>query len=412
MSTLLKIALRNTARHRRRTIITAVVMTVGIASFILFDSMISGMDRMTVDNMERFSVSSLKIRNPEYVENIEANPIDKSLSKPELVVKLLASKGIPATSRLRFVAAISNYEDQLPLIADAVDPDTDSRVFDIYQTITKGGWLSGGKTIVVGSSLAGEMGLDVGDYVVVSAKTVHDTTNADEYKIVGLVTTPSVEINRSGLFMTLNDAWELLDAQGLVTEVDASLPRSPSLGAALAQGDKNAEVLRAELPGLRVDPISYLAKDYLALRDFKAKNTYVVIFIVLLIAAVGIVNTILMSVYSRIREIGVLRAYGMTRREISRLFLLEGLIIGFIGSTAGLVLGCLANLPMTLYGIDLTPFASVMGSLPITGVLRGEWNFAKLVFGFAFGLVVSLISAQIPARKAAKFEPTEALHFV
>jgi putative ABC transport system permease protein len=412
MSTLLKIALRNTARHRRRTIITAVVMTVGIASFILFDSMISGMDRMTVDNMERFSVSSLKIRNPEYVENIEANPIDKSLSKPELVVKLLASKGIPATSRLRFVAAISNYEDQLPLIADAVDPDTDSRVFDIYQTITKGGWLSGGKTIVVGSSLAGEMGLDVGDYVVVSAKTVHDTTNADEYKIVGLVTTPSVEINRSGLFMTLNDAWELLDAQGLVTEVDASLPRSPSLGAALAQGDKNAEVLRAELPGLRVDPISYLAKDYLALRDFKAKNTYVVIFIVLLIAAVGIVNTILMSVYSRIREIGVLRAYGMTRREISRLFLLEGLIIGFIGSTAGLVLGCLANLPMTLYGIDLTPFASVMGSLPITGVLRGEWNFATLVFGFAFGLVVSLISAQIPARKAAKFEPTEALHFV
>ncbi len=412
MSPLLKIALRNTARHRRRTLITAIVMTVGIASFILFDSVMTGMDRMTIDNMEGYSVSSLKIRNPKYVENIEANPIDKGLPNPELVLNHLKSKGIPATARLRFVASISNYEDQLPLIADAVDPDTDRRVFAIYESITKGEWLSGGKTIVIGSSLADEMELDVGDFVVVSARTVHDTTNADEYKIVGLVTTPSVEINRAGLFMALPDAWELLDAQGLVTEVDASLPRSPSLAAALVQGDTKAAALRDELPGLRVDPISYLAKDYLALRNFKAKNTYVVIFIVLLIAAVGIVNTILMSVYSRIREIGVLRAYGMTRREISRLFLLEGLIIGFIGSTAGLVLGCLANLPMTLYGIDLTPFASVMGSLPITGVLRGEWNFATLVFGFAFGLVVSLISAQIPARKAAKFEPTEALHFV
>jgi putative ABC transport system permease protein len=131
-----------------------------------------------------------------------------------------------------------------------------------------------------------------------------------------------------------------------------------------------------------------------------------------LIAAVGIVNTILMSVYSRIREIGVLRAYGMTRRDISRLFLLEGLAIGLIGSTAGLIVGCLFNLPMSVYGFDLSPFASAMGSLPITGVLRGEWNIPTLVFGFVFGLAVSLGSAQIPARKAAKIEPTEALRFV
>ena len=77
------------------------------------------------------------------------------------------------------------------------------------------------------------------------------------------------------------------------------------------------------------------------MRNAKAKYSFVLIFIVLFIAGVGIVNTILMSVYSRIREIGVLRAYGMTRREISRLFTLEGVALGVFGSFLGVALGTL-----------------------------------------------------------------------
>jgi len=411
MGALWKIALRNTARHRRRTVITAIVMTAGIASFIFFDSVMSGMDRMTIDNMESHTVSSLKIRNPAYVDDIAANPLDKGLENPDRALAVLAAKGIPATSRLRFVAAVSNYESQLPLIADAVDPVADRAVFGTADSVSEGSWLGSENAVVIGSELAKEMSLGIGDYVVVSARTVHDTTNAEEFEIVGLATTPSNEINRSGLFMSLEDARRLLDAPFLVTEIDASLPRASSLGLAISRGDATAEELRAQLPGDRVDPISYLAKDYLGMRNFKAKNSYVVIFIVLLIAAVGIVNTILMSVYSRIREIGVLRAYGMTRRDISRLFLLEGLAIGVIGSAAGLAVGCLINIPMAAFGFDLSPFASVMGSLPITGVLRGEWNPGALAFGFLFGVAVSLVSAQIPARKAAGFEPTDALRF-
>lgn len=411
MGSLWKIALRNTARHRRRTIITAIVMTVGIASFIFFDSIMAGMDRMTIDNMERHTVSSLKIRNPAYVEDITANPLDKGLENPQRAMAILAEKGIPATMRLRFVAAVSNYEDQLPLVADAVDPVRDREVFGTADSVSAGSWLGAEKSVVIGSELAHEMGLGVGDYVVISARTVHDTTNADEFEIAGIATTPSTEINRSGLFLSLDDAWRLIDAPGLVTEIDASLPRAGSLGLAILRGDEAARKLSAELPGDRVDPISYLAKDYLAVRNFKAKNSYVVIFIVLLIAAVGIVNTILMSVYSRVREIGVLRAYGMTRRDISRLFLLEGLAIGLLGSAGGVAVGCLINVPMAAIGIDLSPFASAMGNLPITGVLRGEWNPGAIAFGFFFGVAAALVSAQIPARKAAGFEPTDALRF-
>src|SRR5208282_697892 len=104
MGTLWRIALRNTLRHKRRTIITAIVMTAGISCFISFDSIIAGMDRMAIDNMEAYTVSSLKLRNPAYVDDIAANPLDKPLANGEAVLAALDSRGIAATPRIRFVA--------------------------------------------------------------------------------------------------------------------------------------------------------------------------------------------------------------------------------------------------------------------------------------------------------------------
>jgi ABC-type lipoprotein release transport system permease subunit len=414
MWTLWKIALRNTVRHARRTVITGVVMMVGIAGFIFMDSALAGSDRMAIDNMAAYTTSSLKIRNPAYVDDIEGMPLDKGLARPEAVLAAAASRGLAAAPRLRFVATTSNYENDIPVIADAVDPAADAKVFALPRAVTAGRWLEGApeKSVVLGSALAAELKLGVGDTVLVSAQTVNDTTNADEYTIVGLLTTPAPEVNSAGLFMPLDDARTLLGApRGLVTEVNVAMPRAASIGAALAASDREAVELRGALPGARVDPLSALAQDYLALRNLKARYSYAMILIVLLIAAVGIVNTILMSVYSRVREIGVLRAYGMVRRDILRLFTLEGLAVGIFGSLLGVAFGAALNLLMVVKGFSLDKFSSSMGSMPLSGTLHGEWNVTTMIVGFLFGVVVSVIAARIPARRAARLEPTAALRF-
>ena len=415
MGTLWKIALRNTIRHGRRTIITAVVMMVGISIFISFDSMLAGLDRMAVDNMADYTVSSLKIRTTAYVQDIEATPLDKGLPHPEATLAAVAAQGLTGAPRVRFVARVSNYTDEIPVLADAVDPAADTRVFRLAQAVTAGSWLSGAapRSVVLGAQLARELKVGVGDTVLISAQTVNDVTNADEYTVAGLVSTPVPEVNRAGLYMPLDDARVLLDAPGgsggLVTEVDVALPRAGSLNAAIAQGNAAAARLRAALPAERVDPIGSLAESYLALRNAKASYSLIPIIIVLVISAVGIVNTILMSVYSRIREIGVLRAYGMTPRDIRRLFTLEGLALGLAGSCLGVALGAILDVLLIAGGIDMAAFA--MGSLPISGVLRGEWNPKTMLIGFIFGVVVSLIAARIPARRAGRLEPTAALRF-
>jgi len=187
MGTLWKIAIRNTIRHKRRTVITAVVMMAGISVFILFDSMLAGMDRMAIDNMSDYSLSSLKVRTPAYVDDITGTPLDKSLSDPAKALSVLAGKGMAATARLRFVASLSNYNDVIPVIADGVDPATDAAVFKIASSIVSGSWLQSAppilgapKSVVMGALLAKELGLKVGDTVLASVQTVDDVTNADE----------------------------------------------------------------------------------------------------------------------------------------------------------------------------------------------------------------------------------------
>jgi ABC-type lipoprotein release transport system permease subunit len=415
MGTLWKIALRNTIRHGRRTIITAVVMMVGISVFISFDSMLAGLDRMAVDNMADYTVSSLKIRTPAYVEDIEATPLDKGLAHPEETLAAVAAQGLTGAPRVRFIARVSNYTDEIPVLADAVDPAADARVFRLAQAVTAGSWLSGAapRSVVLGAQLAHELKVGVGDTVLISAQTVNDVTNADEYTVAGLVSTPVPEVNRAGLYMPLDDARLLLDAPSgpgeLVTEVDVAMPRASSLNAAIAQGNAAASRLRVALPAERVDPIGSLAESYLALRSAKASYSLIPVIIVLIISAVGIVNTILMSVYSRIREIGVLRAYGMTARDIRRLFTLEGLALGLAGSCLGVALGSFLDFLLIAGGIDMAAFS--MGSLPISGILRGEWNPKTMLIGFIFGVVVSLVAARIPARRAGRLQPTAALRF-
>ncbi|HUW68645.1 MAG TPA: FtsX-like permease family protein [bacterium] len=419
MGTLWKIALRNVLRHKRRTIITAIVMTVGIGLFIMMDSMLVGMDRMTIDNMVDYTESSIKVRTPEYVSNLQGTPLDHGVPAAEIALRKIMAADSHVTAvapRMNFVASVSNYEDSIPVIATAVDPARDGAVFKLPESLVKGIWLNKAPagSIVIGAGLAEELKVSVGDYLLLSASTAYDNVNANEYPIAGILSTPMPNINDAGVFMAFADADELLGTSGFVSEIVVATHRAASMQTMLAESKALATKIQAILPGLKVDSISDLADDYLAMRAMKSKFSYVMILVVLLIAGVGIVNTILMSVYARIREIGVLRAYGMSPPEIRRLFTIEGIIIGFVGSVGGVLFGMALVWYLIATGIPMGSLIGKvdMGGLPLTGTMYGEWNPATMAFGFIFGLVVAFIAARIPAKRAAKLEVTDALRFV
>jgi ABC-type lipoprotein release transport system permease subunit len=419
MDTLWKIALRNVERHRRRTIITGIVMMVGIGLFIGYDSILAGMDRLSIDTMVSYSASFLKLRTPEYVANAMGTPLEHGIIDPAAAMAAM-KKASPliaeATSRTMFLAEASNYQDSEPVMAAAVEPETDAKVFATAGDVKEGSWLSGngGHDVVIGALLAKDLGLKVGDSLLLSAHTVYDNENADEFRIAGIVAGSASLAATATVYMAWADARAFLGESLPVTEIDAGAPRQASLDALLAGSGAAAKAVNAALPALRADPVGEFAKDYLALRQSKQKGSYLLIVMILLIAAVGIVNTILMSVYSRVREIGVLRAYGMTPKDIKKLFVREGVILGTVGSVAGLAFGAILVAFLAGSGLSIEKvFGNVdLGAIPTTGVLRGEWRPATFVVGLIFGILVSWIAARIPAKRAARLEPTDALKFV
>ncbi|MHB9152221.1 MAG: ABC transporter permease [Spirochaetales bacterium] len=417
---LASIAFRNVLRHGKRTLITALVLTVGIGMFIFFDSILAGMDRMTIDSMVDYTESSMRVMTAEYRKNSRGYPLEYGIDSPESVMRRIAEavpEVIASTPRASFVAYASNRIDSVPVIGTAIDPARDKGVFKLAEHLAAGTWLapdSSENEILVGKGLAKDLGVGLGDWLVLSARAVDDTLNADEFRIVGILDVPAQEISQSGIFIGFGPARTLLGENLPVTTIAVSLPKSATLDEELSASTKAAASVRSALPGMEAIPIADAAKDYMAMRNMKAKYSSLIILVVLLIAGVGIVNTILMSVYSRIKEIGVLRAYGMLPGQIKRLFSLEGLMIGFIGSLGGLILGGILVWWSVRWGFPLDKMFSGLdlGAIPIGGALHGEWHPSTMLAGFLFGVIASWISARIPAKKAAKLEVTDALHFV
>jgi ABC-type lipoprotein release transport system permease subunit len=135
--------------------------------------------------------------------------------------------------------------------------------------------------------------------------------------------------------------------------------------------------------------------------------------VILMIAGIGILNLLLMAVFERTREIGVLGALGLRPRQISTLFILEGTMLGLVGVALGIALGLTINGLLMRVGLDYGSFSGVASYMAlIEGRVYPSWGVEKLFSRALTVAVISALAALIPAREASRKEPAEALHFV
>ncbi len=146
---------------------------------------------------------------------------------------------------------------------------------------------------------------------------------------------------------------------------------------------------------------------------FKRTMQTMIALIVVIIAAVGIINTMLMAVMERIPEIGTLKAMGFQNIDIVKMFLYEAGIIGTFGSLIGVIVGILFSLYIIFVGLDLTGyFEDVDAVYPVEFIMKGEFDPGMILLVFIFGVAVSVLVTLWPVRKATKLEPVDALRYV
>lgn len=356
----LKISIRNVLRNKRRVLITIASMVFGFTLYIFFESLFSGMDKMLLESLIKYSDGSIVIYTKEYDKNKKSFPLDKSISNPQQVIRLinnfLPKIELSATYRTQFLAELVAFGNSKYVTVQAVEPILDTGVFELKNSIKKGEYFTQNNKYeaLIGKKLAEELNLNVRDIFTIITRTKNDIYNAIDFIVVGLLDTPLAMLNESSVIIKYETAEELLNLENTATSIHIKVHWKSKEN--IFQYSKRIEKLSQKISTIlgdnyKVYPFTELYKDFIILMQQKKISSSIITFILLLIAAVGIANTILMSVYERIKEIGVLMAMGFKPKQIRKLFLLEGLIIGFVGSILGMFFGALANLWLTKSGI-------------------------------------------------------------
>jgi putative ABC transport system permease protein len=406
---IVNIAWRNVFRHTRRTIITATAISVGLSSMIFMNTMMNGADKMASRNIIDFETSHLEIFAEGYYREEGVFPLDTIIENPASITdkirKISGIKGL--TSRIKFQARISDGIDELPVLGMGVDIENDNRIFRIGESVVAGAFLQSEGDVLVGENLASDLGLGVGSYITIITKDRNGTYNAFDLVVSGIINTGHPLFDRNMAIIPLTQAQDLLALGQGVTEIcvrtNAENELEPLKKRVSQTVGSDYEVLTWKEMNAAIFEIS----------GFKRAGQFMIALVVVIIAAVGIVNTMLMAVMERIPEIGTLKAMGFSNKGIVKMFIYEGGIIGVFGSLLGCLFGLLISLYLVHVGLD---FSSVFENMdivyPMKFIIKGEIDYLNLLFVFLFGVFVSVLVTLWPVRRATRLEAVDALRHV
>ncbi|NLI98844.1 ABC transporter permease [bacterium] len=411
---LFKLAIRNVFRHTRRTLITALAISIGLMFMILIDSMFGGVENQSIRNILETDNSELIVYPKGVFENRFLFPLDSMIEGASALADKIAEESpevVSAAPRLRFSSLVIGPEAELFAFGVGIDASKDSKVFKLKGSISEGRYLEKEGDLVIGSGLAKELEINVGDVILVQTKSRRGVMDVRDYEITGILNTSNPLINANAFFISLGEAQAILESPGAASEINLHVKGDP----------KNTKRLNAlgskigEETGGSYDVYTWydLNAGLFQIAGQKQSVGYLIALIVIVIALVGIVNTMLLSIYERIPELGAMRAMGFTKADIRWMMVMEGSSIGFLGGLFGVILGLGVVTYMTEVGFD---FTGLIGNFkmpfPMDMRFRGDYNFGYMLFTFLLGWIVSTLITLIPTRKATRIEPSEALRHV
>ncbi|NCB02783.1 MAG: ABC transporter permease [Spirochaetia bacterium] len=414
MKFIIILALKNLTRYKRRTIITSSAIAIGLMMFILVDSLLMGAEEESVRNLKWYETSSMRIMHEDYWEDRLMKPLNFSIENPEAIIEKLASEGIAATKRTTFSAdmILNNIdfkeEGNISVVVNAIDPLTDNNVFRFEGTLLEGRYISPGTNeINIGSWFAEDIGAKIGSYITLVTRGNGGFYEAMDLEIVGIINCPNPNVNRTLLMMPFDTASEYLAFENTATEINIALKESATIDKEIVQ---IKEILNLDSTSYTIMDYKELAHDFVATIEAERGSSGVFLFLVFIIAAVGISNTMLMAMYERMREIGMMRALGMKDSSIQLLFIFEAGGIGLLGAIIGILLGSITNYFLVKYGINVDFMIRDMDvGYRISAVMRGMWSIKTILTSLFSGIVLSMIVAYIPTRRALKVDIPSAL---
>ena len=405
----LRLAWRNIWRHRRRTIIVVLAMGLTLGMMMWYDGLIAGFNDAIYGNAVKVLGGNIQVHAEGYQLKADQMPL-LPLADDQAVVKaaLAQPNVLSATRRINTGGLASSREGAFPVTITGIDPEQELPVNLAAQHVTAGRFLAAddGDQIFIGKGLADAMAVQVGDRITLTGRGQHAQMRRRTMTVVGIYDLGMADVEKRTIYISLNEAQDLYGLTGKATAIAITLNHIGEEPAVMA-------LLKPNFPGYEIE--SYETNFPELKQALGNKDSVMNIFsvVILLIAGIGILNLLLMAVYERTREIGLLGALGLRPAQISLLFVLEGTMMGIVGVAVGIACGLLLNGLLKQVGIDFTSMSSATSYMAlINGKIYPSWGLENIVWRGLTVLVIAALAALYPAIEASRREPAEALHYV
>jgi putative ABC transport system permease protein len=415
---LLQLAWRNLWRNYRRTFITMAAIAVGYAMLMFVACLMAGLRWQMVENGTRLLLSQIQVHDPAYYPNRSIQDTLGGKNCTEVSTLLSAITADPrvqaAAPRVYGYGMVSAADRSYGVELLGIDPDREPKVTALQNQMLKGSYLTERlpKTVAIGDKLASTIHVQVGGEVILLAQAVDGSMGNDLYMVGGIFRTGLDEMDRSLIVMPISSLQDLLQLRpGRIHEVGIKLYDID--GANVVAADLAISLGRL-LP-VRVMPWGVLAPELADYVQFNRGVTNVLFFIFFVLAIIGIMNTMLMAVFERTREFGMLMALGMRPAQVIALVVSEAAGLACVSLVLGGAIGAPLLWYLQAHGLDLG--GRTGGVVTIAGVVVGHLWYGRQDFPAytqaAIGLgLTALLSALYPAWRAAHLRPTEALRKV
>ena len=400
----LQMALRFLKEGRMQTALILAGISTGVGVIIFISALIGGLQESIIDRTlgtqahivlrppEEEARPQLDRENETILEHIQrpAQRLRSILGWPRLLTDLRRRPEVTAASPTVAGSAFAlRGTANRSVVLRGVDPESYSGILDLSTKLTEGMFDLTGTHIVVGVELAKELGLSVGDTLRLTAPE----NRSEVFTISGIFNVGNKDLNLRWVFISLREGQTLMNLSGGVSTVEVKVRE-------IFSAEKEAQQIRAAT-GLKADSWMTLNSELLIGLRGQSSSSVMIQFFVIVAVVLGIASVLVVSVIQKSRQIGILRAFGTRREQVLRIFLIQGGILGLVGSLGGIILG-------TFLALFFQNLVSNQDGTPTFPVALTAALYARSVM---VALFTGLVAAWLPARRAADLDPAVAIRY-
>lgn len=400
MKTLLKIAWRNIWRNKLRSSVVIISIILGLWSGLFIMAMTLGLNEQRMSGAVNSYLSHIQIHNKDFQENFDKK--DTIVSHEALIQQLdTISQIVSYSKRLVIQGMASTAKGNYGVQIMGIIPEQEKKVTNISDNLIEGTYLNKFKNnpVVIGKKLADRLGAKVSSKIIINFQDEDNNTIAVGFRVEGIYKIINSIYEESTVFVKYEDLASLTGLNGKLHEI-----------AIFCDHIENADLVEKEIktPNL-VESWDILSPELGYAQETMSSLIYIFMGIVLIALAFGIINTMLMAILERKHELGMLLSVGMNKKKVFTMIITETLFLAIIATPIGILLSYWSITYYGTYGLD---FASVAKGLESLGV--GSKIFTKLPIYLYINitlmtLLITIISAIIPACRALKLNPAEAV---